>query len=214
MFTGIVEGIGVASRIRKIGQGYHITVQTDLVLDGTKLGDSIAVNGVCTTVTQLDSSSFTVGLAPETQARTNLMNVQTGERVHLERALTPTSRMGGHVVQGHIDGPGRLIQRQPQQDALWLTVQTSPELMRYIVPKGFITLDGASLTVVHVLSDRFTVTLVNYTQQHITLPERQPGYIINIEVDILGKYVEKLLGQQPQQVSEITFDFLAQHGFQ
>lgn len=125
MFTGIVEEIGVVSGVRETGQGYEMTIQAVIVLEGTKPGDSIAVNGTCTTVTHLTASGFTIGLMPETRNRTNLAAVQPGDRVHLERALTPTSRIGGHFVQGHIDGPGTLLQRQPQQDALWLTVQTS-----------------------------------------------------------------------------------------
>jgi riboflavin synthase len=213
LFTGIVEEIGSVSRIWKTGQGYSMTIYAQTVLEGTNLGDSIAVNGTCVTVTQLSSSAFTVGLAPETQARTNLMYARAGENVHLERALTPTSRMGGHFVQGHVDSLGTLTHLQRQQDALWLNVQTTSELMQYIVPKGFIALDGVSLTVVDVLSNSFTVILVAYTQRHITLPERQVGYKMNIEVDVLGKYVEKLLYQRMNQSSEIDVEFLAQHGF-
>jgi riboflavin synthase len=133
--------------------------------------------------------------------------------VNLERSLTPTTRLGGHFVQGHIDGVGIVTGFRPDQDALWVTVQAPPDLMRTIVPKGFIALDGVSLTVVDVFDDRFTVTLVAYTQQHITLPNQQVGYRVNIEVDILGKYVEKLISQRLDQPGKLSLEFLAQHGY-
>ena len=214
MFTGIVEEIGIVSRLWRTGAGYNLMIQAKTVLDDVRLGDSIAVNGTCLTVTHFDAHSFTVGLAPETRSRTNLEHLREGQRVNLERSVTPTTRMGGHFVQGHIDGVGTITQFRPDADALWVTVQTTPDIMRYIVPKGFIALDGVSLTVVDVFEDSLTVTLVAYTQQHITLPQKQTGYTINIEVDILGKYVEKIISHPSAQPAGISLDFLAQHGYQ
>jgi len=218
MFTGIVEEIGIVNRLWRVGQGYSLTVQAKTILDDVKLGDSIAINGICLTVTDFTTENFTVGLAPETRNRTNIVHLQQGQRVNLERALTPTTRMGGHFVQGHVDGMGTITRFRPDADALWVTIQAEASLMRYIVPKGFITLDGVSLTVVDVTEDSFTVTLVAYTQGEITLPEKEVGYGINIEVDILGKYVEKIMGQRAQQhenqPSGLSLDFLTQHGYQ
>jgi riboflavin synthase len=213
MFTGIVEEMGTITRIQRSGQGYELTIQAKTALEETRLGDSIAVNGTCLTVTKLTPDTFTVGLAPETRQRTNLAHLKEGQPVNLERSLTPTTRLGGHFVQGHIDGVGIVTGFRPDQDALWVTVQAPPDLMRTIVPKGFIALDGVSLTVVDVFDDRFTVTLVAYTQQHITLPNQQVGYRVNIEVDILGKYVEKLISQRLDQPGKLSLEFLAQHGY-
>lgn len=213
MFTGIIEEIGSVTRLWRTGQGYNLAIRANTVLADTKLGDSIAVNGTCLTVTQLDSDIFTVGLAPETRARTNLKYLKEGHRVNLERALTPSTRMGGHFVQGHIDDVGTIINFRSDMDALWVTIRAAPELLRYVVPKGFIAVDGVSLTVVDVFDDSFSVTMVAYTQQHITLPQQQVGYKINIEVDILGKYVEKIITQQQNQPSGISLAFLTQHGY-
>ena len=215
MFTGIVEEIGTVTRVQRVDRGYALTIRAQTVLAGTKLGDSIAVNGVCLTVTHLTAGGFTVGLAPETRARTNLTHLRVGTPVNLERALMPASRLGGHFVQGHVDGTGIITAFRPEEDALWLTVDAPSELMPYIVPKGFVALDGVSLTVVDTTPRSFTVTLVAYTQQHITLSQQKPGYELNIEVDILSKYIEKQLearfGQtQPQ---DINLAFLAAHGF-
>ena len=185
------------------------------MLEGTKLGDSIAINGVCLTVTHLGSNSFTVGLSPETRNLTNILHLSAGSQVNLERALTPMSRLGGHFVQGHVDGTGKVVGFARDDDALWVTIETSPSIMRYVVPKGFIALDGVSLTVVDVSDTQFSVHLVAYTQQEIVLPQKQVGYTITIEADVLGKYVEKMIasrfGKDPS--SKITLDFLAANGF-
>jgi len=206
MFTGIVEEIGLVSRVERD----LLKIQASLVLEGTQLGDSIAVNGVCLTVIARDGGSFSVEVMPETLRRTNLGMLRSGERVNLERALTPTSRLGGHFVQGHIDGTGRIVSAKPEDRAILVRFVAPPELMRYIVPKGFIAIDGASLTVVDVDSGSFTVSLVSFTQRHITLGGKKPGSIVNLETDILGKYVERLL--RPE-ASKVSLDFLAEHGF-
>lgn len=212
MFTGIVEEVGKVRYLRRGGKGYDLALMCGVVTNDTRLGDSIAVNGVCLTVTHLVDGGFTVGLSPETRNRTNLTQLKSGDTVNLERSVTPMTRLGGHFVQGHVDGTGRIAQFRQDEDALWVKVQADPQLMPYVVSKGFVALDGASLTVVDVADDWFTVSLVTYTQQYIILPQQQVGYQINIEVDVLGKYVEKMLNLK-QNTSNITLDFLVEHGY-
>ncbi|NOX61277.1 MAG: riboflavin synthase [Chloroflexi bacterium] len=213
MFTGIVEEVGLVARWSRTGQGVYLTIEAGSVLSDIRLGDSIAVNGVCLTVVDFDANTFTVNLAPETLARTNLKRLRKGEPLNLERALTPATRLGGHFVQGHVDGVGVITHIRPDADALWLTVATPPKLMRYIVPKGFVALDGISLTVVDVFENSFTVTLVAYTQKHVALARQSIGYHVNIEVDILGKYVERIMTTQSLRTEGVSFDFLAEHGY-
>ncbi|XP_031090633.1 riboflavin synthase-like [Ipomoea triloba] len=197
LFTGIVEEMG---EVRHIGyedpESFTMKIGAKTVLDGVNLGDSIAVNGTCLTVTEFDTqlSEFTVGLAPETLRKTSLSELEHGSRVNLERALTPNSRMGGHFVQGHVDGTGVILGLDPEGDSLWVKVKTTKELIKYIVPKGFIAVDGTSLTVVDVFDDEcFNFMLVAYTQQKVVIPLKKIGQKVNLEVDILGKYVERLL---------------------
>ncbi|KAL0905690.1 hypothetical protein M5K25_024130 [Dendrobium thyrsiflorum] len=177
--------------------GYELRIAAKTVLGGVQLGDSISVNGTCLTVTAFDpvASQFSVGLSPETLRKTSLGELGPGSPVNLERALQPTSRMGGHFVQGHVDGTGEIVKFELEGDSIWVKVKTSPELLRYIVPKGFITVDGTSLTVVQVYDedDCFDFMLVAYTQQKVAIPKKKVGDKVNLEVDILGKYVEKLL---------------------
>lgn len=193
MFTGIVEEMGRVRHCRAAEAGFELAIDADVVLEGTRLGDSIAVNGVCLTVTALDGTGFVTGLAPETRARTNLDTLAPGTPVNLERSVTPSTRMGGHFVQGHVDATGRIVDFRPDADALWVTVEAPSALMRYVVPKGYVAIDGTSLTVVDVTDTTFSVTLVAYTQAHIVLPGRAVGDAVNLEVDVLGKYVERLL---------------------
>ncbi len=195
MFTGIVEEIGLVNELAEKSGGCSLTVRGRTVLEETQLGDSIAVNGVCLTVAELDEDNFVVGLSPETLRRSNLGDLHPGNAVNLERSLAANGRVGGHFVQGHIDGTGVVSAFQPEGDSLWVTVQAVPELLRYIVPKGYIAVDGVSLTVVDVLPNAFTFMLVAYTQQHITLPHKRIGSRVNLEVDVLGKYVEKFIGE-------------------
>lgn len=194
MFTGIVEEIGAVESLSNDAGGCSLTVRAQTVLGGARLGDSLAINGTCLTVTALNSNSFTVGLSPETLRRTNLGDLRPGDGVNLERSLAADGRIGGHFVQGHVDGTGVVRAFRPEGDSLWVTVEAAPDLLRYIVPKGYIAVDGVSLTVVSVFPDAFTFMLVAYTQQHITLPSKPPGSRVNLEVDILGKYVEKFIG--------------------
>lgn len=199
MFTGIVEELGKVLECKPTTTGFDLSIDCSTVLSDTQLGDSIAVNGVCLTVTELSDNSFTAGLAPETRSRTNLDSLETGAPVNLERSVTPSTRMGGHFVQGHVDATGKIKQFKKDQDALWVTIEVPAELMRYIVTKGYVTLDGTSLTVVDTGDNWFNVTLVAYTQQHIVMPKKAIDELVNVEVDVLGKYVERLISHQTSQ---------------
>lgn len=194
MFTGIVEEIGRVRDLRNERGSWVLTVEADRVLAGTRLGDSIAVNGVCLTVTGLPPGACTFGLAPETLSRTNLGDLRPGDGVNLERSMAADGRFGGHFVQGHVDATGVLASREPDGDSLRMAVQAPPAVLRYLVPKGYVAVDGTSLTVIDVLEDRFTFMLVAYTQRHIVLPRRAIGSRVNLEVDVFAKYVERLLG--------------------
>jgi riboflavin synthase len=193
MFTGLIEEIGVVAAADKKPGGCALAIGAKRVLEDLHVGDSIAVNGVCLTATRFDDESFRVDLSPETIRRTNLGDLSPGDPVNLERALKPAARMGGHFVQGHVDGTGAIKEMRPDGDALWLTVETEPALMRYVAVKGFIAIDGVSLTVCQVGPDWFDLTLVPHTRQNIALPRKNPGARVNLEVDILAKYVERLL---------------------
>ena len=196
MFTGIVEEVGTVAALTEKDGGWHLAVDAPVTHEGAKLGDSIAVNGVCLTVTSITAARLTFGLAPETLSRTNLGDLGQGDGVNLERAMATDGRFGGHIVQGHIDGTGRIESVSPDGDSLRYEIGAAPELMRYIVPKGFIAVDGTSLTVIDAGNDLFTFMLVAYTQDHIALPRRKAGGRVNLEVDILAKYVERLLGSR------------------
>lgn len=211
MFTGLIEEIGAIRAVTTRDGGYQLVVAASEVLDGARRGDSIAVNGVCLTVTDFDAGTFTVGLAPETLARANLGDLEPGAPVNLERALLPTTRMGGHYVQGHVDATGTIKSFRPDGDALWLAVEAPRDLMRYVVPKGYVAIDGASLTVVHTGTDWFDVTLIAYSQAKLILPRKKAGDRVNLEVDILAKYVERLAVRNAPQ--PITRKFLAENGF-
>ncbi|MEL6790349.1 MAG: riboflavin synthase [Pseudomonadota bacterium] len=214
MFTGLIEEIGTVAAVNQTDTSFDLTIRARTVLEGVTLGDSIAVNGVCLTVTRFDGDSFTVGLAPETQQRTNLGALKRGASVNLERSVMPTTRMGGHYVQGHVDGTGEIIDLRPDQDALWVTIRLDPALMRYVVTKGYVAIDGTSLTVVDTGPDWFNVTLIAYTQQKIILAKKPVGDTVNLEVDILAKYVERLVvGQTDAAKPALTSKFLSAHGY-
>ena len=205
MFTGIVEEMG---KVRAARRG-QLTVAAQKVLEDTKPGDSIAVNGVCLTVTGLLPGSFSVDVMPETLRRTNLGALRPGDGVNLERPLAVGGRFGGHFVQGHVDGVGRVLSVTPEKEALLLKFEATQEIMRYIVEKGFIAVDGVSLTVVECNSTSFTVSLVTFTLENTTLGGRRPGDMVNLEVDIIAKYVARLR----EGGTGITMEFLAEHGF-
>jgi len=206
MFTGIVEEIG---KVVSAGAG-NLTIAAAVVLEGMEKGDSMAVNGVCLTVTSFDNKSFSADVMPETLNKTNLGLLRPGDGVNLERPLAANGRLGGHLVQGHIDDRGRVSSVSRRGEALLLSFDVPPKLMPYIVEKGFIAVDGVSLTVVSRDSSSFQVSVVGYTREHTTLGSRGVGDVVNLEVDIIAKYVEQL--SKPHS-GGITIDFLQEHGF-
>ncbi len=195
MFTGIVEEVGRIIETRFEQEHPRLLIGCRTVLAGARPGDSIAVEGVCLTVERLTEGGFVTGLMPETLRRTALGALVPGRAVNLERSLAADGRIGGHFVQGHIDGTGTVVERREEGAAVLVAIAVAPALARYIVEKGYIAVDGASLTVVSALPDRFTVSLVRHTQEHSTLAGKARGAAVNLEVDILGKYVERFVGQ-------------------
>ena len=206
MFTGIVQEVGSIVSVPAV----KLTVAASQVLKDIQLGGSIAVNGICLTVTACDDKSFSVDVMPETLKKTNLGLLHPGDKVNLERPLTFNGELGGHLVQGHIDDTGRVVLIAREGDAVLMRFQTEPEVMRYIVPKGFIAVDGTSLTVTTKDASTFGVSIVGYTRQHTILADKKPGDTVNLEVDIIGKYVESL---GKQQNTGITAEFLREYGF-
>lgn len=217
MFTGIIEEVGVIKSIRKGAKSAVITIQAEKVMEDIHIGDSIAMNGVCLTVTSFDANSYNVDIMHESLNRTNLAVMKAGSRVNLERAMPADGRFGGHIVAGHVDGTGKIVSMKRDDNAVWIHVDTDPALLRYIVDKGSITIDGISLTVAYVDEKSFAVSVIPHTGSHTTLLEKKPGDTVNLETDIIGKYVEKLLAPATQDVqtesSGITMEFLTKHGF-
>ncbi|MGN0072477.1 MAG: riboflavin synthase [Coriobacteriales bacterium] len=213
MFTGIIEELGTVKGIRKGAASAVIEIGAAKVLEGTKLGDSIATNGVCLTVTGLTPSGFTADVMHETLDRSSLGTLRPGSKVNLERAMALGDRFGGHIVSGHIDGCGTIERIEADDNAVWYTIAAEPQLLRYIVEKGSVTLDGISLTVAAVDSSSFKVSVIPHTRACTNLSEKRTRSIINIETDILGKYVEKLLSPTPQPQQQITLEQLAALGF-
>ncbi|MDO8491771.1 MAG: riboflavin synthase [Dehalococcoidia bacterium] len=206
MFTGIIEEIGAVES----AQAGRLTISARLVLEDAKLGDSIAVNGACLTVVKLDNEAFSVDIVPETVRRTTLGELRAGSPVNLERAISIGGRFGGHFVQGHIDAAGKIVSRTPHAEAVLMKFSAPGEVTRYIVEKGFVALDGVSLTVTERTADSFSISLIPFTAEHTTLGRRRVGDKVNIEVDILAKYVEQL---SRRDGSAINAAFLAEHGF-
>ena len=189
MFTGIVEEVGRVSSLHD----YRFAINAENVLSDVKIGDSISVNGACLTVVEFDDRSFAVDLAPETLRRTSLGEAGPGSAVNLERALAASDRMGGHIVQGHVDGTGSITGLTPEADCYIMEIEASDSLVPYIVEKGFIAVDGISLTVVQRTERRFTISVIPFTMQNTNLHEKSVGDRVNLEADILAKYVESLL---------------------
>ena len=216
MFTGIVEEVGT---VRRVGGG-TLSIDAEEILTDVRLGDSIAVNGVCLTVTSFDKNHFEADVMPETVRRTSLAELRRGSLVNLERALTLASRLGGHIVSGHIDGVGTVAGLRQEGNALLLTVAAAPALLRGIVEKGSVALDGISLTVAAVTEETFTVSLIPHTREVTNLRAKRAGSRLNIETDIIGKYVEKLMTAKDTGHAEaadgrsgITPELLARYGF-
>lgn len=207
MFTGIVEEIGT---ILKTGSSLKISASE--ILKDVHIGDSIAVNGICLTVTAFDTGSFTVDAMPETYKRTALKSLSCGSKVNLERAMAANGRFGGHIVSGHIDGTGRISDYRNDGNAIWMTVTTDRELLKYIAPKGSVAIDGVSLTVVDSLRDSFSVSLIPHTSSVTTLTSHRSGGIVNIETDVLAKYIGHMLSFNEGH-KQLDMDFLINCGF-
>ena len=211
MFTGIVEEMGRIAAIRQGAKSAQLTIQAKTVLEGSKIGDSIAVNGVCLTVTGLTPTAFTADVMAESLRRSSLGELSSGSPVNLERAMAADGRFGGHIVSGHIDGTGAIASFRREDNAVWITVSTPAPLLRYIVEKGSIAIDGVSLTVAAVTGRDFSVSIIPHTGAQTILLQKRVGEKVNLECDISGKYVEKLL--QPHKETGITMEFLSKYGF-
>ena len=213
MFTGIVEETG---EVLQIGGGV-LKLKASKVLEGTKLGDSIAVNGVCLTVTDMSRDSFSADVMPQTLRMSSLGQLKTGSRVNLERAMAADGRFGGHIVSGHIDGTGTVKELRREGNAVWVTIGAEQSILRLIVEKGSIAIDGISLTVAKLTATDFSVSIIPHTGEETTLLSRKPGEVVNLENDVVGKYVERLLSfknAEPEpKKSTLTMDFLREHGF-
>lgn len=216
MFTGIIEELGTIRGVSLTKDGGELQIAATTVLGGTKLGDSIAVNGTCLTVTKLEKDGFTAFVMAESLRRTNLGSLKRGSVVHLERAMAADGRFGGHMVTGHIDGQGTFLSQKPEGQAVILTIGADPEILSGIVEKGSIAIDGTSLTVMDVGKDSFRVGIIPHTGGHTALLDRPKGYACNLETDVIGKYIQKFLAKNTESTpkkSTLTMDFLRENGF-
>ena len=193
MFTGIIEELGSVRSLSLTGTSGKITIDAKKVLEGTRIGDSIAVNGVCLTVISLQRDGFTADVMAETVRRSNLGDLRRGDRVNLERAMDAGGRFGGHLVSGHIDGTGTIRSCRKEENAVWVTVTAGPDILRLIIEKGSVAIDGISLTVAKVTRSDFQVSVIPHTGEETTLLKKKPGDAVNLENDVVGKYVERLL---------------------
>jgi riboflavin synthase len=213
VFTGIVEDKGRVVRLERQGQVNRMTLEVPMGLTELSLGDSINVNGACLTIVEKKGQAITVDISSETLQRTNLSKMREGDEVNLERALRLADRLGGHFVTGHVDGVGTIIEKQKEGDFLHIRIRIPQPVMKYIVQKGSIAIDGISLTVNECQGDEIRITLVPFTLQRTTLLEKRVGERVNVETDILGKYVERLLGRKNIEGKGFDRDFLKMHGF-
>ena len=193
MFTGIIEEVGEVTQIQKRDKSSKLSIRASSILEDLKLGDSISTNGLCLTVSAFNHKEFTSDVMPESFKRSNLGELTVGSKVNLERAVALNGRFGGHIVSGHIDGTGKILSIKKEENAVWFEVQTTVDLMKYVVEKGSITIDGISLTVAHVTSKSFSVSIIPHTIKETILSAKKVGDKVNLENDILGKYIEKLL---------------------
>ncbi|MDE5639589.1 MAG: riboflavin synthase [Odoribacter sp.] len=210
MFTGIIEEIGKIKSVVRSGRSVVVEVEAVLVMEGTKVGDSIATNGVCLTVTAITPTGFRSDVMPETIDRSNLGLLRPGDRVNLERALCLNSRLGGHIVAGHVDGTGRIVGMERDDTAIWITVSVPGRILRYIIEKGSVAIDGVSLTVAYVDEEVFKVSVIPHTQEETTLTKKRPGAVVNLENDMIARYVEKFMGKKSDGLS---VGFLMENGF-
>ena len=216
MFTGIIEELGKVRDIIRGNKSVKISIECNRIVEDIKLGDSIAVNGICLTVTGCGGNWFTADVMPETMRKTGLGMLDRHSKVNLERALRLSDRLGGHLVSGHIDGTGTIVDKTVEDNATWVSIEADRDVLKYIVMKGSVALDGTSLTVAYVDDKKFKVSLIPLTSSVTTLGEKKVGDVVNIECDIIGKYVEKLVGLNPGRESNksgLDIDFLRENGF-
>lgn len=211
MFTGIIEEIGTVRHVEHGAKGARLTIQAKTVLEDTRIGDSIATNGVCLTVVSMTGDSFSADVMAESLRRSSLGTLQGGSPVNLERAMAANGRFGGHIVSGHIDGTGTIASQKREDNAVWVKIKTPAPLLRYIVEKGSIAIDGVSLTVAAVTDTDFSVSIIPHTGAQTILLGKKPGDPVNLECDVIGKYVEKLTA--PHKTGGISTNFLAENGF-
>jgi riboflavin synthase len=215
VFTGLVEEIGVLKAIGKGAKSAQLTIGADKVLQDIKLGDSISTNGVCLTVVAFSNNSFTVDVMPETMRRSNLKDLKPGSKINLERALRLGDRLGGHIVSGHIDGIGLIRTIEAEDNATWVTIEAGVAIMKYVIEKGSIAIDGTSLTVARVGKEDFKVSIIPLTRDETTLLSKKIGEEVNLECDMVGKYIERLtmFNKDNNKNGEINLDFLKENGF-
>ena len=215
MFTGIIEEIGTVRNIRRGRNSVALTIGAPHIVEGTRIGDSIAVNGICLTVTDMQTDSFSADVMHETMNRSSLASLVAGQRVNLERAMPADGRFGGHIVSGHVDGMGQIADIRQDDVAVWYMIRAEDEILRYVVEKGSIAVDGISLTVAKMRDDSFLVSTIPHTVRNTILQDKKLGDRVNLECDVIGKYVERLMqnAEKDENKSSITMDFLTKYGF-
>ncbi len=215
MFTGIVEEIGLIEKVHKGAKSSVLSIKGNVIFEDLKTGDSVAVNGVCLTVASFSKNKFTADVMHETLNRSTLASLKVGSPVNLERAMPANGRFGGHMVSGHIDGIGTIVKIEKDDNAIWYTVNTTDKIMKYVVEKGSISIDGISLTVAKVSSKTFSVSIIPHTAKATILSQKSVGQTVNLENDIVGKYIEKFMGnyQEKKMQSNITKEFLTKFGY-
>lgn len=215
MFTGIIEEMGTITAVKKNPLEARLTISGEKIFSDLKIGDSVAVNGVCLTAAEISGKTFTADVMNETFSRSSLSSLKAGSHVNLERAMAADGRFGGHIVAGHVDGTGTITQIKQDSNAIWYTISADSRILKYIVEKGSIAIDGTSLTVASVSKESFRVSIIPHTAKETILSEKKAGDTVNLENDIIGKYVEQLMSFNSDTKSEsrITKDFLARAGF-
>ncbi len=213
MFTGIVEEVGTILSMQKGTSSIKLNISANKILEDLKIGDSVSVNGICLTVTTLNDKVFTADAMHETLNKTSLSTIKKGSKINLERAMPISGRIGGHIVLGHVDGTGIITKIEKDNIAIWYTIKTEPSIMKYIVDKGSVAIDGISLTIAKVSIDNFSISAIPHTLENTTLLSKSVNDIVNIENDCIGKYIEKLLFIDKENSSKITREFLLKNGY-
>ena len=217
MFTGLIEEIGHIKTIERGGKAIRLSISANKIMDDVKIGDSIATNGICLTVVSYDSTGFTADVMPETMNRTSFGSLGIGSRVNLERAVRVGDRLGGHMVSGHVDGLGEIVGQEKDDNAIWVSIAAPSNILKYVIEKGSIAIDGISLTVAYVDEKMFKVSIIPLTQDDTTLTSKKAGEKVNLECDMTAKYIEKFMFHRDEETksekTDISMDFLREHGF-